>query len=137
LTENTLLAVFPMASQARLTAAPGALLTVAGIGFCLLLAGGCAMQQAPVTVAPPPPVAPPSAPTELSVEAMAALQAAEQSVIEARVRRALWTTAVDELAKARAAAKIFDSANTLVHAREAVTLCELSIKQTAAPPVTW
>lgn len=114
-----------------------ALLKAAGVGVLLSLAGGCAMQQAPVIVPPAPVIAPVAAPSELTAEAAAALQAAEQSVIEARVRRALWTTAVDELAKARAAARVFDSTATLTHAREAVTLCELSIKQTSAPPVTW
>lgn len=114
-----------------------ALLKAAGVGVFLCLAAGCATQQAPVVVAPAPVVAPSSAPSEITAEAAAALQAAEQSVIEARVRRALWTTAVDELAKARAAAKLFDSSATLIHAREAVALCELSIKQTSSPPVTW
>lgn len=113
-----------------------ALLKAAGIGVLLCLAGGCATQQAPVVV-PAPVIAPAAAPSELTAEAAAALQAAEQSVIEARVRRALWTTAVEELAKARAAAKLFDSSATLIHAREAVALCELSIKQTSSPPVTW
>ncbi len=107
------------------------------VAFLLALAGGCAAPEAPVVVAPAPVVAPPPKATELTAEAAAALQAAEQSVIEARVRRALWTTAVEELDKARAAAKVFDSVATLTHAREAATLCDLSIKQLAAPPVKW
>jgi len=100
--------------------------------------GGC--------VAPEPPQAEPVAPVvfvpvarpvELTAEADAALKAAEQSVIEARVKRALWTAAVEQLNKARAAALVFDSAATLEHAKEVVALCALSIKQTALPPVKW
>jgi hypothetical protein len=76
-------------------------------------------------------------PIALSAEADAALQAAEQSVIEARVKRALWTAAVDELKRARAAALQFDSIATLRYARESIALCELSIAQLSRPPVKW
>ena len=73
----------------------------------------------------------------LNAEADSALKAAEQSVVEARIQRALWIAAVDELAKARAAAKIFDNEATLKHARETISLCNLSLQQKQAPPIIW
>ena len=76
-------------------------------------------------------------PITLSAEADAALQAAEQSVIEARVKRALWTAAIEELKRAKAAAQKFDSIATMRHARESIALCELSIAQLSKPPVKW
>jgi len=79
----------------------------------------------------------PVKPTALTEEAAAALTAAEQSVIEARVKRSLWTAAVEQLKKARAAAQDFDSTATLAHAKEVVALCALSIQQLALPPVKW
>ena len=98
---------------------------------------GCAVQEVPkipVVVAPeiviPKPIA-------LSAEADAALQAAEQSVVEARVKRALWTAAIEELKRARAAAQEMDSIATMRHARESIALCELSIAQLSKPPVKW
>jgi hypothetical protein len=106
--------------------------------FLFAFLNGCAVQEAtkvptvvvPVVVVPPKPAA-------LSVEADATLKAAEQSVTEARIRRALWTAAVDELERARIAAKGFDSDATLRHAREVIALCGLSIAQLSAPPVKW
>ena len=98
---------------------------------------GCAVQEVPkipVVVAPevviPKPIA-------LSAEADAALQAAEQSVVEARVKRALWAAAIEELKRARAAAQELDSIATMRHARESIALCELSIAQLSKPPVKW
>lgn len=100
--------------------------------------GGCVAPEPPKTApARPDVVVPVSRPTELTAEADSALKAAEQSVIEARVKRALWTAAVEHLEKARAAAQVFDSKSTLAHAKEVVTLCALAIKQTALPPVKW
>ena len=100
--------------------------------------GGCVMPEAPkAMITPTTATAPTVKPTALTEEADAALKAAEQNVIEARVKRALWTAAVEHLNKARAAAQVFDSSATLVHAKEVVALCILSIKQTALPPVTW
>ncbi len=80
---------------------------------------------------------PPPKPTALSAEAEGALKVAEQSVIEARVQRALWSAAVEQLGLARLAAKEFDSGTTLRHAREVVALCNLSTQQKAATPVAW
>ena len=79
----------------------------------------------------------PWSPTVLSAEADNALKAAEQTVVETRVRRALWTAATEQLALARGAAKIFDSENTLKHAREAIVLCQSGLQQKLLPPVTW
>jgi hypothetical protein len=73
----------------------------------------------------------------LSAEAELALKAAERSVLEARLQRALWIAAVEELDKARAAAKALNSEATLKHAREANLLCALSLQQKQAPPVSW
>ncbi|MBL8519914.1 MAG: hypothetical protein JNK75_04515 [Betaproteobacteria bacterium] len=81
--------------------------------------------------------APPPAPTSLLPEAEEALAAAEQKVIEARVKRSLWIPAIEQLHKARAAAQRFDSAATLAHAKEVIALCTLSIAQLESPPVRW
>ena len=99
--------------------------------------GGCAVQEPPpipvaIIVAAPPPK-----PVALTDEADTTLKAAEQSVTEARIKRALWTAAVVELERARTAAKGFDSVATLQHAREAIALCGQSIAQLSKPPVTW
>ena len=100
--------------------------------------GGCLAQTPPaVTIAPPVAAPAPAVPTMLTAEAESALSDAENSVRDARAKRALWTAAVEQLDKARAAAKRFDSAATLTHAREAVELCVLSIKQLSAPLVKW
>ena len=98
---------------------------------------GCATSPPPLS-APTIAAEPVSVkPTALSVDADNALKAAEQTVIETRVRRALWTAATDQLNRARAAAKIFDSDLTVKHAREAIALCQLSLQQKQSPPVTW
>lgn len=89
---------------------------------------------APVVVAP---TAPPPAPTSLSAEAESTLKAAEQSVIEARVKRVLWSAAVEQLQQAKTAAKIFDSDATLKHAKEVIALCEISSKQAQLAPIAW
>jgi hypothetical protein len=104
----------------------------------LLMVAACAMD-APVVVKAPEPLAPIVAPkpTALTDEAAGALIAAEQSVIEARTKRSLWTRAVEHLEKARTAAKSFDSSATLSHAKEAIELCRLSIAQLDAPLVRW
>jgi hypothetical protein len=108
------------------------------IAFVVLGIAGCVAPEAPKIAAPPPaPVPVAVVPKSLSTEADAALKAAEQSVVEARVRRTLWTAAVEQLDKARAAAKQLDSAATLAHATEVVTLCELALRQAKAPPVKW
>jgi hypothetical protein len=103
------------------------------------LIGGCAVSDSPraLPVTPATAVVPAVRPTALSSEAEATLQAAEQSVIEARIKRSLWTAAVEHLKKARTAAQSFDSAATLEHAKEVVALCSLSIKQLELPPVKW
>ena len=114
--------------------------------FCLPLATGLVLTLSACATIPEPataesvtalaPVA--NVPINaLNAEADSALKAAEQSVVEARIQRALWIAAVDELAKARAAAKIFDNEATLKHARETISLCNLSLQQKQAPPVTW
>ena len=108
------------------------LLIAAAVGI-----SGCATPppplSAPIVVAEPVS----AKPTALSVDADNALKAAEQTVIETRVRRALWTAATDQLNRARAAAKILDSDLTLKHAREVIALCQLSLQQKQSPPVTW
>jgi len=98
---------------------------------------GCAVPQAPPAPLAAVPLAPVPKPTVLTEEADSALRAAEQSVTEARIKRALWAAAVEELERARTAAKGFDSVSTLRHAREAIVLCGLSIAQLSAAPVTW
>ena len=102
-----------------------------------LVLASCVAPQAPKTEPAPVVVAPVAKPTELTPEAEAALKSAEQSVIEARAKKSVWTAAVEHLNQARAAAKQFDSQATLDHAKEVVALCKLSIQQTLAPPVKW
>ena len=102
-----------------------------------MFAGCLMMQQAPTTEIKSVEVTAPAKPTALTEEADAAIKAAEQSVIEARAKRALWTAAVEHLAKAREAAKIFDSGATLLHSKEVLALCALSLRQLSAPPVKW
>jgi hypothetical protein len=103
------------------------------------LLSSCAVREAVNVPAPVAAVAPapPPKPTALTAEAAAALLAAEQSVTEARIKRSLWTKAVQHLEQARAAAKIFDSEATLMHAKETIALCELSVAQLKSPPVRW
>jgi hypothetical protein len=112
-----------------------------GLFFAAVCLSGCAsmfesQKPAPVPVAIVP-AAPPPAPTSLNAEAASTLKAAEQSVIEARVKRVLWSAAIEQLTEARKAAKIFDSETTLRHAKEVIALCELSGKQAQLPPVVW
>jgi hypothetical protein len=101
--------------------------------------GGCVVSDSSraLPAVPAMPVTSVVKPTALTSEAEATLQAAEQSVIEARIKRSLWTAAVEQLRKARAAAQQFDSVATLEHAKEVVALCGLSIKQLELPPVKW
>ena len=90
------------------------------------------VTKIPAAVIPVPALPEPIA---LSAEAETTLKAAEQNVIEARVKRTLWTAAVVELDRARTAAKKFDSNATLRHAREVIALCDLSIAQLSKAPV--
>ncbi len=101
---------------------------------CFLAA--CAWQGAPET-SPAVSSATAAKPTALTADAATALRAAEQSIDDARAKGALWTSALRELELARAAAREFDSETTLAHAREAITLCGLSVQQLSAPPVKW
>ena len=111
-----------------------------GLFFAVVCLSGCAsifesQKPAPVPVALIP--AAPLAPKSLNAEAAGTLKAAEQSVIEARVKRVLWSAAIEQLVEARKAAKVFDSDATLRHAKEVIALCELSSKQAQLPPVVW
>ncbi len=101
------------------------------------LVGGCAAPELARPESARPALPAVAKPTALTPEAASALTAAEQSVIEARVKRSLWTAAVEHLNKARAAAQDFDSTATLAHAKEVAALCALSIQQLALPPVKW
>jgi len=119
---------------------PGARVRL-GLFLAVVCLSGCASifeSQKPtlVPVADVPTVPVPT-PTSLNAEAASTLKAAEQSVIEARVKRVLWSAAIGQLAEARKAAKVFDSDATLRHAREVIALCELSSKQAQLPPVVW
>jgi hypothetical protein len=112
-----------------------------GLFFAVVCLSGCASMfesqkpaLVPVAVVP---AAPPPAMTSLNAEAASTLKAAEQSVIEARVKRVLWSAAIEQLTEARKAAKVFDSEATLKHAKEVIALCELSSKQAQLPPVAW
>ena len=137
LTINTLFYVLPSREADKRKFIRGIGMAAASVAL-LASVGGCVAPEPPKTETVAPRVAAPVVkPTALTADADSALKAAEQSVIEARVKRALWTAAVEHLNKARAAAQVFDSTATLEHAKEVVTLCTLSIKQTALPPVKW
>jgi hypothetical protein len=105
---------------------------VSGCGFFGQTKSVPAAPETAVVATPTPPK-----PTALTADAEAMLKGAEQSVVEARVKRSLWTAAAEQLAKAKAAAKIFDSEATTKHAREVIALCELSNKQINDAPVAW
>ncbi len=125
---------FPAVVQQR-TGVRGILLSAALLAMFL---NGCVVtesQKTPVVVAAPAPT--PTKLSALTAEADTILKAAEQSVIEARIKRALWTAAVAELERARSAAKVFDSVATSRHAREVIALCGLSVAQLSAAPVSW
>ena len=111
--------------------------SVFAAALCVALLGGCAAPE--VTKTPVAVIAAPTPPTPIALTdaAESSLKAAEQSVIEARVRRALWTAAVEELDRARTAARGFDSNATVRHAREVIALCDLSIAQLSKAPVKW
>jgi hypothetical protein len=113
---------------------------------CVSVLSGCAWLGQTKAIAPKPevivnaapaPLALPSKPSAITSDAEAVLKAAEQSVVEARVRRTLWTAASEHLEKAKAAAKKFDSEATIKHAREVIALCELSNQQPSDVPVSW
>jgi hypothetical protein len=131
---------FATAARQNLTQKSHLVVSVVAMITTLVVMSGCKSVEAPkpppapVVVAPP---APPPKPTALTAEAESALKAAEQSIVEARVKRALWTAAIEQLAFARSAARVFDSDATLKHAREVVALCQLSTQQAANPPVSY
>ena len=113
-------------------------LMMASSGIMVFGLSGCI--TAPVPPASLPAVIAQPAPAKsstLSIEADNALKAAEQTVIETRVRRALWTAATEHLESARVAARLLNSDLTLKHAREVIALCQQSLQQKQSPPVTW
>ncbi len=114
-----------------------AFVALSASAFCL---GGCAnffdsKKAAPETIAVAPEV--PAAPIALSAEAESTLKAAEQSVIESRIKRAMWNAANEQLALAKRAAKVFDSDATIKYAKEVIALCALSNQQMQSAPVVW
>ena len=111
-------------------------IVLAGVLVAALLSGCAVPQETKIPLAVIAVMAP-QKPIALTGEADAALKTAEQSVTEARIKRALWTAAVLELERARVAAKELDSVATLGHAREVIALCGLSTAQLSEPPVTW
>ena len=135
-----------MTTKLFLSKFPNESAQVPGVGgsvfIAALVAGllnACAVSEAPKQQIPVAiiPVTPLAKPTVVNDEADAALKVAELSVNEARIKRALWTAAVEQLALARAAAKVIDNATTIRHARETIALCNLSIAQLSKPPVDW
>ncbi len=103
-----------------------------------LLLSACETVEPPPTAVEPVAMIPaPQRPTKLTLEAEAALTLAEQSVIEARVKRTMWSAAWEALQQAHASAKIFDSEATLRYAKSATEFCNLGLKQTESPAVNW
>ncbi len=112
----------------------GLVISTICLGGCALIFDSKKVAPVPVTMATP---ALPVLPISLSPEAESALKAAEQSVIEGRIKRTLWSAAVEQLAKAKSAARSFDSETTLKYAKETIALCELSNRQAQSPAVVW
>lgn len=109
-------------------------ISIISLSGCVSLFDSQKTETAPIAVAP---FIPAAAPIALSSDAENALKAAEQSVIESRIKRVLWRAAIEQLAQARNAAKIFDSDATLKHAREVIALCTLSSTQAQSAPLAW
>ncbi len=76
-------------------------------------------------------------PKALTEQASLALGLAEQCVVDGRKNHTLWTVAVEKLAQARNAAKIFNSDTTITLSQEIIALCARSAAQAKSPPVTW
>lgn len=110
------------------------MLTFAAAG--LLMLTGCA-GTAPAKQEPVQAPAKAEAPKpQLSDEAKQALAQAEADVKAAQEKKALWTTAMDSLKKAREAAKKNDSAAVIKNAKEASDDAKLGIAQTRYPLTT-
>lgn len=113
---------------------------IAGAG--LLLLAGCESSMPVKSEAPLPPakaeaVSKAEAPkTQLSEDATKALAQAEADVKEAQAKKALWTTAMDALKHAKAAAEKHNSAEVIKYAKEASEHAKLGIEQTQYPPTT-
>jgi hypothetical protein len=125
---------------------PGRVSKALTAAFCVaaaLSAAGCATEPAAPVVEQPPlrtesvtavkPAAPPV--KQLTADARAALQNAEQSVNQARAQQALWTSAVQALEQAKSAANRFDNESVLRLSTQVNELVRLSLKQRQAPPV--
>jgi multidrug efflux pump subunit AcrA (membrane-fusion protein) len=69
--------------------------------------------------------------------ARAAIDQAERAVQAARERGALWTTAEDALAQARAALSREDYAAAVSAAERATGQAQLGLEQTGYPDFTW
>lgn len=106
-------------------------ITIITFGFLLL--GGCqssgTAKSEPASAAP----AVEAAKLVLSEEALQALAKAETDVKEAKVQKALWTTAEDALKKAQEAAAKGDSAATLKFSKTASEHARLGLMQNTYP----
>jgi hypothetical protein len=116
-------------------------------GFCVAAAAllsGCATQPTAPALEPVPAQTEAPAPSaridspavkQLTADARAALQNAEQSVTQARAQQALWTSAVQTLEQARNAAKRFDNESVIRLSTQVNELVRLSLKQRQGPPL--
>jgi len=107
---------------------------IAIITFGFLLLGGCqnsgtAKPDSSSAASPATETAKPAR----SEEARQALAKAEADVKEAKIQKALWTTAEDALKKAREAATKGDSAATLKFSKTASELVRLGLIQKTYP----
>ncbi len=104
------------------------------ITFCFLLLGGCqssGMAKPDSSTAATP--ATDAAKPMISDEARQALGKAEADVKEAKAKKALWTTAVAALKKAREAAAKGDSSATLKLSKTASDQAHLGMEQLNYP----
>ena len=111
--------------------------------LCALVPASCALVEPKVAQPAPKPaaVAPIAAPTQaleeknLAEEARAMLAQAETDVQRARARRALWSSAWEDLVASRQAFAARDHAKAIRHAKRASEFAQLGLEQLAYPAV--
>lgn len=117
----------------------GVLGRIAGLMGVGMLAG-CGLFP-PAPSAPPhlpaPTTALPTPAKVLSADAKLALAAAEEAIAQAIKTDNAWLVALEYLRRARAAAAITDSENTLLLANETLALCAAARAQLNAPRIPW
>lgn len=94
-----------------------------------------APPPAPATPAPIVAAPPPVDENKLAEEARAMLAQAETDVARARAKRALWSSAWEDLLASRSALAARDPAKAIRHAKRASEFAQLGLEQLAYPAV--